>query len=162
MTLRTVLPQPSREERPTAEISRISASMSRSGTWWIWMFWRVVMWPLFSGAYFSTTVGEGVHLLRGDAAEGKLDPDHLHVGLALAVDALFEAEADELVFRQALGEELLGFVVEVVELALDDRDHVAGDVLVGLRVLERADPALAPLLLVLGDDDLHRGENSKT
>ena len=36
------------------------------------------------------------------------------------------------------GEELLGFVVEVVELALDDRDDVPGDVLVGLRVLERA------------------------
>ena len=99
--------------------------------------------------------GEGVHLLGGDAAEGKLDADHLDVGLALAVDALFEAEADELVLRQLAGEELLGFVVEVVELALDDRDDVAGDVLVGLRVLEGADPALAPLLLVLSDDYLH-------
>ena len=56
MTLRTVLPQPSRLERPASEISRISCSMSRSGTWWIWMFWRVVMWPLTSGAYFSTTL----------------------------------------------------------------------------------------------------------
>ena len=55
MTLRTVLPQPSREERPASEISRISDFASRSGTWWIWMFWRVVMWPLLSGAYFSTT-----------------------------------------------------------------------------------------------------------
>ena len=55
MTLRTVLPQPSREERPASEISRISFAASGSGTWWIWMFWRVVMWPLFSGAYFSTT-----------------------------------------------------------------------------------------------------------
>ena len=55
VTLRTVLPQPSRLERPTAEISRISAAASRSGTWWIWMFCRVVMCPLFSGAYFSTT-----------------------------------------------------------------------------------------------------------
>ncbi len=58
MTLRTVLPQPSREERPTLEISRISASMSRSGTWWIWMFWRVVTCPFSSGAYFSTTVAK--------------------------------------------------------------------------------------------------------
>jgi hypothetical protein len=107
-------------------------------------------------------VGEGVHLLRGDAAEGQLDPDHLHVGLALAVNALFEPEADELVFRQALGEELLGFVVEVVELALDDRDHVAGDVLVRLGVLERAEAALASLLLVLGYHDIHAEENSKT
>ena len=70
-------------------------------------------------------VGEGVHLLRRDAAERQLHADHLHVGLALAVDALFEAEADELVLGQLAGEELLGFVVEVVELALDDRDHVA-------------------------------------
>ena len=41
--------------------------------------------------------GEGIHLLGGDAAERQLDADHLHVGLALAVDALLEAEADELV-----------------------------------------------------------------
>ena len=60
------------------------------------------------------------------------------------------------------GEEALGLVVEVVELALDDRDHVAGDVLVGLRVLERAGAALAALLLLLVDDDLHARENSKT
>ena len=58
MTLRIVLPQPSREERPVLEISRISDSMSRSGTWWIWMFWRVVMWPLLRGAYFSTTAAK--------------------------------------------------------------------------------------------------------
>ena len=51
------------------------------------------------------------------------------------------------------GEELLGFVVEVVELALDDRDDVPGDVLVGLRVLQSADPAFAALLLVLIDYD---------
>ena len=136
--------------------------MSRSGTWWIWMFWRVVMWPLFERRVLLHHVGEGVHLVGGDAAEGQLHADHLHVGLALAVDALFEPEADELVFRQALGEELLRFVVEVVELALDDRDDVAGDVRVGLGVLERADPALALLLLVLRYGELHGGENSKT
>ena len=56
MTLRIVLPQPSREERPASAISRSSSSVSRSGTWWIWMFWRVVTWPLSSGAYFSTTL----------------------------------------------------------------------------------------------------------
>ena len=50
VTLRTVLPQPSREERPASEIRRISFAASGSGTWWIWMFCRVVMWPLFSGA----------------------------------------------------------------------------------------------------------------
>ncbi len=93
--------------------------------------------------------GEGLHLLGADAAEGKLDADHLHVGLALAVDPLLEAEADELVLGGLALEELLRLVVEVVELPLDDRDHVAGDVLVGLGVLERADTALAVLPLAL-------------
>ena len=55
VTLRTVLPQPSREERPASESSRMSAAASRSGTWCIWMFWRVVMCALFCGTYFSTT-----------------------------------------------------------------------------------------------------------
>ena len=32
----------------------MKAAASRSGTWWNWKFWRVVMWPLFSGTYFST------------------------------------------------------------------------------------------------------------
>ena len=40
-------------------------------------------------------------------------------------------------------EELLGLVVEVVELALEDRDDVPGHVLVDLRVFERALLALA-------------------
>ena len=55
MTLRIVLPQPSRLERPASPSSRIAFSASSSGTWCIWMFWRVVMWPLFSGTYFSIT-----------------------------------------------------------------------------------------------------------
>ena len=155
MTLRIVLPQPSREERPASAISRSSSSVSRSGTWWIWMFWRVVTWPLPSGAYFSMTLPKASICSGRDAAERQLHPDHLHVGLALAVDALLEAEADELVLLQLAGEELLGFVVEVVELALDDRDDVPGDVLVGLRVLQRAGAAFAALLLVLIDYDLH-------
>ncbi len=101
-------------------------------------------------------IGEDVHLLGSNAAEGKLDADHLDVGLALPVDALFEAEADELVFGGVAGEELLGLGVEVVELALEDRDHVAGDVLVALRVLQRA-AALAALLLAL--DDVESGQD---
>ena len=44
-------------------------------------------------------------------------------------------------------EELARLGVEVVELALEDRDHVPGDVLVDLGVLERARPALALLRL---------------
>jgi hypothetical protein len=81
------------------------------------MFCRVVMWR--------------------DAAERQLDADHLHVGLPLAVDALPEAEADELVLGRLTRQELLGLVVEVVELALEDRDDVPGHVLADLGVLER-------------------------
>ena len=65
------------------------------------------------------------------------------------------------VFGDLAVEELLGFVVEVVELALDDRDDVPRDVLVGLRVLERADAALAALLLVLVYDYLHSRKIAK-
>ena len=83
-------------------------------------------------------VAEGVHLLRRDAAEGELDPDHVHVRLALAVDALLEAELDELVFRRLAREELGRFRLEVVELVLQDRDHVPRHVLEHLRVLQRA------------------------
>src|SRR6185437_8109993 len=111
---------------------------------------------------FLDDLREGVHLLRRDPAEGKLDADHLDIGLALPVHALFQAEPDELVLRQLIGEELLRFVVEVIELALDDRDDVAGDVRIGLWVLQGAYAALAFLRLVLSDYDLHTEEISKT
>ena len=55
VTLRTTLPHASLEERPTSPIRRSTWNMSGSGTWWIWKFCRVVMWPFFSGAYRSTT-----------------------------------------------------------------------------------------------------------
>src|SRR5207248_525571 len=55
VTLRIVLPQPSRLESPASPSSRIAFSASSSGTWCIWMFWRVVMCPLRSGTYFSIT-----------------------------------------------------------------------------------------------------------
>ena len=88
---------------------------------------------------------ERVHLIRRDAAERQLHADHLHARLALPVDALLEAEADELVLGGLPVEELARLVVEVVELVLEDRDDVAGDVLVDLRVLARPDRPL-PLL----------------
>ena len=94
---------------------------------------------------------------------GSFDADHLDVGLALAVDALLEAEADELVLGRLAVEELLGLVVEVVELALDDRDDVARDVLVDLGVVQR--PLLA---LALGapcrrrGNRFHRRESTKS
>ena len=46
-------------------------------------------------------------------------------------------------------QELARLGVEVVELALDDRDQVARDVVVDLRVLERAQASLALLFLAL-------------
>ena len=90
------------------------------------MFWRVVMWPLFSGAYFSTTSANFSICSGVMPPNGQLRADHLDVRLALAVDPLLQPEADELVLGRVAGEELLGLVVEVVELALEDRDDVPG------------------------------------
>ena len=96
MTLRTVLPQPSREESPDGgDLADQRLHVAQR---------HVVDLDVLAGRDVALVerrvlfddVGEGVHLLRRDAAEGELDADHLHVGLALAVDALFEAEADEL------------------------------------------------------------------
>src|SRR4029078_2095706 len=99
----------------------------------------------------------------GTPAKGQLELDPLDVRLALPVDALLEPEADELVLRGLFPHELGGLGIEVVELPLDDRDQCAGNVLLALRVLERADPPLAGLVLlthlelVLGGDLLgHR------
>jgi len=161
VTLRTVLPQPSRGEAGLGDLAQQQLHVAQ---------WHVVDLdvlprgdvPLAQRRVLLDDAGEGLHLLGGDAAEGQLHASHLHVGLALAVDALLEAEADELVFRHLAGEELLGFVVEVVELALDDRDDVPGDVGVGLRVLQGPRAAFAALLLLLVYDYLHSQENSKT
>ena len=83
-------------------------------------------------------VGELLHLLGRDPAEGQLHADHLHLRLALAVDALLEPELDELVLGQLAGEELRGLRLEIVELALEDRDHMPGHVLKDLGVLKRS------------------------
>ena len=127
----------------------MSSAISSSGMWWIWMFWRVVMWPLLSGAHRSTTSASLSICSGRDAAHRKLDPAHLHVGLALAVDALLQPEADEVVLGRLTVQELARLGVEVVELPLDDRDQVARDVVVDLWVLERAQASLALLLLAL-------------
>ena len=92
-------------------------------------------------------VGERLHLLGRDPAERELHTDHLHAGLALAVDALLEPEADELVLGRLTVEELRRLGLEVLELALEDRDDVTGDVLADLRVLEGPRPAGGPLAL---------------
>ena len=102
------------------------------------MFWRVVTWPLFSGTYFSTT-SANLSICSGViAAEGQLHADHLHVRLALSVDALAEAELDELVLGHLALQELAGLGLEVVELVLEDRYQVSGHMLQDLGILERA------------------------
>src|SRR5690606_18601884 len=75
----------------------------------------------------------------------------------LPVNALLEAEADELLLVDLAAQEAAGLGVGVVELPLDDRDHVPGDVLVDLRVLQAPDRALAPLDLVVFLLELVRG-----
>ncbi len=92
-------------------------------------------------------IGERVELVRGDAAHRQLHAHHLYVRLALAVDALAQAELDELVLGCIAAEESGGLGVEVVELVLDDRDHVPGNVLEHLRTLERT--LLRPAVSVL-------------
>ena len=97
-------------------------------------------------------VRERLELLRRDPAERKLDPDHLHVGLALAVDALLEPELDELVALELALQEACGLGVEVVEFLLEDGDDVAGDVLDHLGVLQRtrAGMSVGALRAILG------------
>ena len=73
-------------------------------------------------------LAEGVELVRGDAAEGQLDADHLAVGLALSVDALAQPELGELQRVAVPVEELGRLGGEVGELVLEDRDHMAGGV----------------------------------
>ena len=55
VTLRTTLPQASRVETPDLPNIRRDSAALASGMWWIWMFWRVVIWPLRSGAKRSVT-----------------------------------------------------------------------------------------------------------
>src|SRR3954449_2332981 len=77
-------------------------------------------------------VCEGLHLLRAYSAVGELHADHLDVGLALAIDALLQAEADELLLGLLASQEAGGLGVEVVEFALENRDDVPRDVVVDL------------------------------
>jgi hypothetical protein len=109
-------------------------------------------------------LGEPLHLLRAHAAKRQLHADHLDLGLALPVDPLLEPERDVGVLLDVPVEEPGRLGLEVLELVLEDRDHVPGDVLVDLRVLERADgPLSLPALLgidvelMLGGDAIGRG-----
>ena len=90
--LRTVWAQASRVVRPAAPMMRMTSAASSRLTKWNWKFSRVVMWPRWRPEYFSRDLGQGVHLVGGDAAVGQLDAHHLVVFLALAVGAARQAE----------------------------------------------------------------------
>ncbi len=94
--------------------------------------------PLAQRHVFLDHLGERVELIRGDAPERELDADHLHGRLALSVHALPEAELDEVGLLDTATEEARRLRVEVVELALQDGNDVAGDVVDHFRGLEGA------------------------
>ena len=101
VTLRTVLPQPSREDRSASPSTRIAARrVAQRDVVELDVLARGDVALVERGAALHH-LREGLHLLRRDAAEGQLHPDHLDVGLALAVDALLEPEADELVLGRS-------------------------------------------------------------
>ena len=62
------------------------------------MFWRVVRWPL-PPAELVGDAGELVDLVGGGRPLGNLAAHHLNALLALPVDAVFQAEGAEIVFR---------------------------------------------------------------
>ena len=57
---------------------------------------------------------------------GDLDADHLRIVLALAVDAVLEAERPEVVAEAAAGNKGFGFPLEVIYLVLDERLEIEG------------------------------------
>ena len=116
MTLRTVSPQASRVVSPTAARSRMTSGTRSSCTKWNWTFWRVVMWPQ-PREYVVGDVGHHVELLGRDAAVGDLDAHHLVVAaLALAVDAVVEAEDAEDVLVEVAGEVPAELRLELVDV----------------------------------------------
>ena len=138
VTLRIVLPQPSRLRKPgVAELADQLRRVGQRDVVHLDVLARGDV-ALAQRHVLLDHVGERVELVGRDAAQRQLDADHLHVGLALAVDALLEAELDEVVLLELALEEAGRLGVEVVELALEDRDHVPGHVLEHLGVLERA------------------------
>ena len=126
MTLRTVSPHASREVRPTDAIRRRISGDCSSGMKWNCTFWRVVRWPQ-PREYVSAMYAERVELLGRDAAVRDLDAQHLGVAaLALAVDAVVQAEDAERVLVDAAVEVLGDGALEDVELLGDDRFEWAG------------------------------------
>jgi hypothetical protein len=55
-------------------------------------------------------------LPSGGKTAGNFDAHHLHAGLALAVDAMFEAKRAEFIFRDFTRDERRGFLAEDLNL----------------------------------------------
>ena len=126
MTLRTVSPQASREVSPTDAIRRRISGVRLELD-------EVELHVLAGGEVAPAArvrlgdVGERLELLGGDAAVRHLDAEHLVVAaLALAVDALVEAEDAEHVLVDAAVEVLADRALVGVELLGDHRVEDSG------------------------------------
>jgi hypothetical protein len=78
---------------------------------------------------FVGDAGELADLRGGEKATGDLAADHLDTGLALAVDAVLEAEGTEFVLGDLAGEELTGAGTKGLNLFAD------GAIMLNLEVL---------------------------
>ena len=70
------------------------------------------MCPLAQRGVLVGHLAQALHRLRGEDAAGNLDTDHLHVGLALAVHALPQAEGGEDGVVQLTGLEVGGLFLQ--------------------------------------------------
>ena len=82
------------------------------------MFWRVVMWP-FPPANSSRDARQLLHLRCRQQSAGNLAAHHLHARLALAVDAVLQAERAEFVFGNFPRQEGVGLAAEGFDLLAD-------------------------------------------
>ena len=124
--LRTELPHASRVVMPASASRRRASSTWAVSTKWNWTFWRVVTWPLPPPPQRSATVGERVELGRGRDAAGQLGPDHHDPVLALAVDAVDQAERAPVVGRQVAALERLEALDEEIDVGLPGEAGAAG------------------------------------
>jgi len=67
-------------------------------TKWIWMAWRVVTWPIPRGRNRGRR-HPGAWLGRIHLSARDFDAHHLHIALALAINAVQEAEGPEFLVR---------------------------------------------------------------
>jgi hypothetical protein len=114
--LRTVSPQASRVVSPTEASSRMTSGTRSSSTKWNCTFWRVVRWP--QPREYSSAMSAIMSSCSGViAAVGELHPHHLVVAaLALAVDAVVQAEDPEDVLVDLAGQVAGQHPLELVDV----------------------------------------------